>query len=334
MIDRTHDLPIARQAKVLSISRGCVYYKPRSTSAENLALMRRMDELHLEYPFAGSRMLRDFLNREGVEVGRRHVATLMKRMGIEAIYRKPNTSKPTPGNKIYPYLLRGLKVERPNQVWAMDITYIPMAHGFVYLAAVVDWFSRRVLSHRVSITMEPAFCVEALEEALAKQGTPDIFNTDQGSQFTSEAFTRVLIANNISISMDGKGAWRDNVFVERIWKSVKYEEVVCCERNRSHFERVRCFTGDEGRSLEVGLQEQASNRHELHWSRAIVVNVDGKGGAGLRQVRFKETNASEPLMTCRNVLNDVETGTRTSVPRIRVEGRLFTAQPASGMKAA
>jgi putative transposase len=151
MIDRAHDLPIVRQAKVLNISRGCVYYKPRSTSAENLALMRRMDELHLEYPFAGSRMLRDFLNRAGVEVGRRHVATLMKRMGIEAIYRKPNTSKPTPGNKIYPYLLRGLKVERPNQVWATDITYIPMARGFVYLVAVVDWFSRRVLSHLKAI---------------------------------------------------------------------------------------------------------------------------------------------------------------------------------------
>jgi len=334
MIDRTHDLPIARQAKALNISRGSVYYKPRPVSAEDLALMRRIDELHLEYPFAGSRMLRDFLNREGVEIGRRHVATLMKRMGVEAIYRRPNTSNPAPGNKIYPYLLRGLKVDHPNQVWAMDITYIPMASGFVYLAAVVDWFSRRVLSHRVSITMEADFCVEALEEALAKHGTPEIFNTDQGSQFTSEAFTGVLSANTIAISMDGKGAWRDNVFVERIWKSVKYEEVVCCERNRSHFERVRCFTGDEGRSLEVGLQEQASNRHELHWSRAIVVNVDGKGGAGLRQVRFKETNASEPLMTCRNVLNDVETGTRTSVPRIRVEGRLFTAQPASGMKAA
>ena len=187
--------------------------------------MRRIDELHLEYPFAGSRMLRDFLNREGVAVGRRHVATLMKRMGIEAIYRRPNTSKPAPGHKIYPYLLRGLKVDRPNQVWAMDITYIPMARGFVYLAAVVDWFSRRVLSHRVSITMEADFCVEALEEALAKYGKPEIFNTDQGSQFTSEAFTGVLIANNIAISMDGKGAWRDNVFVERLWKSVKYEEV-------------------------------------------------------------------------------------------------------------
>ena len=225
MIDRTHDLPIVRQAKVLNISRGCVYYKPRSVSAADLTLMRRIDELHLEYPFAGSRMLRDFLHREGVEVGRRHVGTLMKRMGIEAIHRKPNTSKPTPGNKIYPYLLRGLKVERPNQVWAMDVTYIAMARGFVYLAAVVDWCSRRVLSHRVSITMEAAFCVEALEEALARYGKPDIFNTDQGSQFTSEAFTGVLIANKIAISMDGKGAWRDNVFVERIWKSVKYEEV-------------------------------------------------------------------------------------------------------------
>jgi transposase InsO family protein len=209
-----------------------------------------------------------------------------------------------------------------------------MARGFVYLAAVVDWFSRRVLAHRVSITMQADFCVEALEEALAKHGKPSIFNTDQGSQFTSEVFTGVLIANKIAISMDGKGAWRDNVFVERIWKSVKYEEVVCCERNRSGFERVRCFTEDEGRSLEVGLQEQTSNRRELHWSRAIVVNVDGKGGAGLRQVRFKETNESQPLMTCRNILNDVETGTRTSVPRIEIEGNLSTAQSASGMKAA
>jgi putative transposase len=225
MIDRDHDLPIARQAKVLNISRGSVYYLPRPTSVEDLALMRRLDELHLDYPFAGSRMLRDLLHREGLAAGRRHVATLMKRMGIEAIYRRPNTSKPAPGHKIYPYLLRGLKVDRPNQVWAMDITYIPMARGFVYLAAVVDWFSRRVLSHRVSITMEADFCVEALEEALARHGKPGIFNTDQGSQFTSEAFTSVLIANKIAISMDGKGAWRDNVFVERIWKSVKYEEV-------------------------------------------------------------------------------------------------------------
>jgi putative transposase len=225
MIDRSHDLPLSRQAKVLSISRGSVYYKPRPVSAGDLAIMRRIDELHLDYPFAGSRMLRDMLCRKGIEIGRRHVATLMKRMGIEAIYRRPNTSKPAPGHKIYPYLLRSVVVERSNQVWAMDITYIPMACGFVYLAAVVDWFSRRVLAWRLSITMEVDFCVEALEEALAKHGRPEIFNTDQGSQFTSTDFTGVLIRNTVAISMDGKGAWRDNVFVERIWKSVKYEEV-------------------------------------------------------------------------------------------------------------
>jgi putative transposase len=225
MIDHNHKLSITRQAKALSISRGSVYYTPRPLPPADLALMRRIDELHLEYPFAGSRMLRDMVQREGFPVGRRHMSTLMKRMGVEAIYRRPNTSKPAPGHKIYPYLLRGLKVERPNQVWATDITYIPMARGFVYLVAVVDWFSRRVLSHRVSITMDADFCVEALQEALAKYGKPDIFNSDQGSQFTSSDFTGVLKAHEIDISMDGKGAWRDNVFVERIWKSVKYEEV-------------------------------------------------------------------------------------------------------------
>ncbi len=225
MIDRDHDLPVSRQAKVLNISRGSVYYQPRPVSAGDLKIMRRLDELHLEHPFMGARMLRDMLNREGVSIGRRHVATLMKRMGIEAIYRRPNTSKPAPGHKIYPYLLRKLKIEKPNHVWAMDITYIPMARGFVYLAAVVDWASRRVLSHRVSITMEADFCVEALEEALSKYGKPEIFNTDQGSQFTSIDFTRVLLDAKIAISMDGKGAWRDNVFVERLWRSVKYEEV-------------------------------------------------------------------------------------------------------------
>ena len=225
MIDRNHDLPIIKQAKALGISRGSVYYLPRPVSAAALAVMRRMDELHLEFPFAGSRMLRDLLNKEGVEIGRRHVATLMKRMGIEALYRKPNTSKPASGHKIYPYLLRGMTIDRPNQVWAMDLTYVPMARGFVYLAVVIDWFSRRVLAWRLSITMEAAFCVEALEEALARHGRPEIFNTDQGSQFTSEAFTGVLTRNGIAISMDGKGAWRDNVFVERLWRSIKYEEV-------------------------------------------------------------------------------------------------------------
>ncbi len=225
MIDHSHALPITKQAKALGISRGGVYYRQRLTPAADLAIMRRMDELHLEVPFAGSRMLRDLLNQEGIDIGRRHVSTLMKRMGIEALYRKPNTSKPAPGHKVYPYLLRGVTIDRPNQVWAMDITYVPMARGFVYLAAVVDWFSRRVLSWRVSITLEAAFCVEALEEALAQYGRPEIVNTDQGSQFTSQDFTSVLLKAGIAISMDGKGSWRDNVFVERLWRSVKYEEV-------------------------------------------------------------------------------------------------------------
>jgi putative transposase len=225
MIDPEHDLPIKQQAEALGISRGSVYYMPRPVSDADLMLMRRLDELHLEYPFAGSRMLRDMLFQQGLEVGRRHVKTLMRKMSIEAIYRRPNTSKPALGHRIYPYLLRGLAITRPNQVWAMDITYIPMARGFVYLAAVVDWFSRRVLAWKLSITMETSFCVEALEEALSKNEKPDIFNTDQGSQFTSEVFTGRLKENGIAISMDGRGRWRDNVFVERIWKSIKYEEV-------------------------------------------------------------------------------------------------------------
>jgi putative transposase len=225
MIDPEHDLPITQQAEALGISRSTVYYQSRPVSAEDLWLMRQINELHLNYPFAGSRMLRDLLGHQGLEVGRRHLRTLMRRMGIEAIYRRPNTSKPAPGHRIYPYLLRGLAITRPNQVWAMDITYIPMARGFVYLAAVVDWFSRRVLAWKLSITMEASFCIEALEEALSRNEKPEIFNTDQGSQFTSEAFTGRLKQEGIKISMDGKGRWRDNVFVERIWKSIKYEEV-------------------------------------------------------------------------------------------------------------
>ncbi len=225
MIDRKHRLPVGRQAGLLGISRGSVYYLPRPTPDADLALMRRMDELHLDYPFAGSRMLQALLKRDGFEVGRLHVATLMKTMGIEAIYRRPNTSKPAPGHKIFPYLLRKVPVTEPNQVWAMDITYVPMARGFVYLAAVVDWFSRRVLAWRLSISMDASFCIEAVEEALARHGRPAIFNTDQGSQFTSMAFTGVLKTAGIAISMDGRGAWRDNVFVERLWRTIKYEEV-------------------------------------------------------------------------------------------------------------
>jgi len=225
MIDREHDLPLVRQAELLELSRSSIYYEPRPVPPAELAIMRQIDELHLNYPFAGSRMLRDLLRADGVAIGRERVATLMCRMGIEAIYRRPNTSKPAAGHKIYPYLLRGLKIGRPNQVWAMDITYIPMARGFVYLAAVVDWFTRRVLSWRLSITMEVGFCIEAVEEALGKYGKPEVFNTDQGSQFTSAAFTGLLQENGIGISMDGRGSWRDNVFVERLWRSVKYEEV-------------------------------------------------------------------------------------------------------------
>jgi len=225
MIDRTHRLPIARQAESLGISRGSVYYLPRPVSDRDLVLMRRIDELHLELPFAGARMLRDLLRQEGHRVGRKHVSTLMKRMGIEALYRRPNTSRKHPQHPVYPYLLRHLPVTRVNQVWAMDITYIPMARGYVYLAAVVDWYSRRVLAWRVSISMDVEFCLAAVEDAIGRYGSPEIFNTDQGSQFTSQAFTGLLKHHSIRISMDGKGCWRDNVFVERLWKSVKYEEV-------------------------------------------------------------------------------------------------------------
>ena len=225
MIDPEHKLPVCRQAEELGVSRSTVYYHPRPLAEADLMLMRRIDELHLNYPFAGSRMLRDMLSQQGLEVSRRHVRTLMRRMGIEALYRKPNTSKPAPGHKIYPYLLRGLAITRPNQAWAMDISYIPMARGFVYLAAVIDWFSRRVLSWRLSITMDTSFCIEALDEALRLHGKPEIFNNDQGSQFTSEAFTVRLKEESIQISMDGRGRWANNVFVERLWRSLKYEHV-------------------------------------------------------------------------------------------------------------
>ena len=225
MMDRQHDLSLTRQSSLLGIGRGSYYYQPRPTSKTDLDLMRRMDELHMDFPFAGSRMLKELLRQEGFTVGRLHVATLMKTTGIEAIYRRPNTSKPHPEHKIYPYLLRNMTVTRPNQVWAMDITYVPMRRGFVYLAAVIDWFTRKVLAWRVSITLETAFCIEAVEDAMARNGKPEICNTDQGSQFTSIDFIKLLKDAEISISMDGKGAWRDNVFIERFWRSIKYEEI-------------------------------------------------------------------------------------------------------------
>ena len=225
MIDREHKLPVVRQCEILELARSTAYYTPKPTSAEDLALMRRMDELHLDFPFAGSRMLRDLLRNEGRPVGRKRVRRLMRQMGLEALYRKPNTSRRHAAHPVYPYLLRNLRIERPNHVWATDITYIPMRRGFVYLVAIVDWYSRRVLAWRLSNTLTTDFCIEALQEAIARYGAPEIFNTDQGSQFTSAEFTGVLKANGICISMDGKGCWRDNVFVERLWRTIKYDEV-------------------------------------------------------------------------------------------------------------
>ena len=225
MIDRDHDLSITRQAKLLDISRGSVYYLALPVSDADLALMRKIDELHLQHPFMGARMLRDQLARQGIHAGRRHIRTLMLRMGIEALAPQPGTSKRAPGHKIYPYLLRNLAVTRANQVWALDTTYIPMARGFVYLIAVVDVASRKVLAHRVAITLEAVHAREVIEQAFARYGTPEIVNTDQGSQFTAEEFTDVVLARGCKLSMDGRGAWRDNVFVERLWRSVKYESV-------------------------------------------------------------------------------------------------------------
>jgi putative transposase len=225
MIDRDHKLTITRQAELLQVSRGTVYYLPRPVSDADLALMLRIDKLHLAHPFMGARMLRDQLAAQGIHVGRRHIRTLMIRMDIEALAPQPGTSKKKPGNKIYPYLLRNLAITRANQVWALDTTYIPMARGFVYLTAVVDVASRRVLTHKVAVTLAACHAKEIIEEAFARYGRPDIVNTDQGSQFTADDFTKAVLDKGCQLSMDGRGAWRDNVFVERVWRSVKYERV-------------------------------------------------------------------------------------------------------------
>jgi putative transposase len=218
-------LPVVAQCRLLKVARSTLYYRPVPVSADDLAVMRRIDELHLAWPFYGSRRMAAVLRREGWAVNRKRAKRLMRVMAIEAIYQKPNTSKGHPGHKVYPYLLRGLTVDRPHQVWCADITYIPMAKGFVYLVAVMDWFSRRVLSWRLSITMETDFCVEALREATETYGPPEIFNTDQGVQFTSAAFVDELASRGVRISMDGKGRYLDNIFIERLWRSLKYEDV-------------------------------------------------------------------------------------------------------------
>ena len=225
MINKEDKLPVTRQCEILELSRSGIYYKPVPLSAMDVELMRQIDEIHLLCPFYGSRNIRNELWGKGYKIGRDRVRRLMRRMGIEALYVKPRLSIPHSGHIKYPYLLRGLEITKANHVWATDITYIPMARGFCYLVAIMDWSSRKVLAWRLSNTLDSAFCVDALEEAIAKFGCPDIFNTDQGSQFTAEVFTNVLRANNIAISMDGKGRWMDNVFIERLWKSVKYEDI-------------------------------------------------------------------------------------------------------------
>ncbi len=225
MIDREHALPVTKQCRILELSRSSFYYVHAPVSNKDRELMRLIDEIHLEEPYLGSRGIKSVLKRKGYKVGRIHVRTLMRKTGIEAIYKKPRLSRPHPEHKIYPYLLRGLDITEANKVWCSDITYIPMAKGFCYLVAVMDRASRKVLCWRLSNTLDPSFCIEALEEALMKYGKPDIFNTDQGSQFTSDDFTDILKNNNIRISMDGRGRWRDNIFIERLWKTVKYQEV-------------------------------------------------------------------------------------------------------------
>ena len=225
MIDKEHPLSITQQCHILQLSRSSVYYEPVPVSDEDRELMRMIDEIHLDEPYLGSRGMKSALRMKGHRIGRIHVRTLMRKMGIEAIYQKPRLSKPHPSHTIYPYLLRGLDITEANQVWCSDITYIPMARGFCYLVAVMDWASRKVLSWRLSNTLDPSFCIEALEEAIARYGRPQIFNTDQGSQFTADAFTRIVQDHHIRISMDGRGSWKDNRMIERLWKTVKYQEV-------------------------------------------------------------------------------------------------------------
>ena len=242
MIDREEPkLSLVRQCALLGISRSSLYYPPTEAGAEDLELMALIDQQYLKTPFYGSRRMTAWLRNHGHEVNRKRVRRLMQLIGLEAIYRRPNTSKPNPGHKVYPYLLRGLEINRVNQVWATDITYIPMARGFLYLMAIMDWHSRYVLAWRLSNTLEVDFCVAALEEALSK-GRPQIFNTDQGSQFTSEAFTGLLEQHGVRVSMDGKGRYTDNLFIERLWRSLKYEEVY-----------LKAYTG--GRDARIGIGE-------------------------------------------------------------------------------
>jgi putative transposase len=267
MIDRAHEVSVSRQCSILEICRSSFYYQAVPMSQRDVDLMRVIDEVHLKYPFYGSRKVRDELRDRGYSVGRGHVRTLMRKMDIHALYQKPRLSEPHSGHKVYPYLLRGLEITRANHVWVTDICYLPMARGFCYLVAIMDWASRRVLAWRLSNTLDPSFCTEALEEALHRYGTPEIFNTDQGSQFTSEAFTGILTRHGIRISMDGKGRWMDNVFIERLWKSVKYEDLYLKAYNS--IAEVRCglsayFEFYNQRRRHQGLDNRIPD--EVYWS--------------------------------------------------------------------
>jgi putative transposase len=256
MLDSKHPgLSLTRQCNLLDINRSSVYYKPRPIRAEDLKIMKLIDEQYMKRPVCGSRSMRDHLEKQGYKVNRKRVQRLMRLMGLEAIYPKPKTSKPHPGHRIYPYLLKGLDINRPDMVWATDITYIPLRRGFMYLVAAMDWHSRKVLSWRVSNTLDSEFCVSALEEAIARYGRPEIFNTDQGSQFTSEAFTNVLKSNGIKISMDGRGRCMDNIFIERLWWTVKY-----------HYLNLHSF--ENGLELRKGLRSwfEYYNRERTHQS--------------------------------------------------------------------
>jgi putative transposase len=267
MIVKEHSLPITRQCRILNLSRSGIYYLPHPVSDKDRDLMQLIDEIHMNYPFMGVRSIRNELKDTGHKVGRSHIRTLMRKMGIEALYQKPCLSKPHPGHTIYPYLLRGLTIAEANHVWCADITYIPMARGFCYLVAVMDWASRRVLSFRLSNTLDTSFCIDALEEAISLYGTPRIFNTDQGSQFTSDAFTGILRKHDIQISMDGRGRWMDNVFIERLWKSVKYEDVYLKAYDSiatARKELANWFTRYNMRRRHQGLDEKTPD--EVYWS--------------------------------------------------------------------
>jgi putative transposase len=333
MVERPgKDLSVRRQCTLLNLARSGVYRPKPVPAADDLAVMRRIDELHLELPFYGSRRMMFELNKEGRGVNRKRVRRLMRVMGIEALVPRPGTSKAAPGHRIYPYLLRGLAITEPNHAWASDITYIPMAHGFLYLVAIIDWASRAVLAWRLSNTIDSGFCVEALEEALARHGKPRIFNTDQGAQFTSAAFTGKLEAAGVAISMDGRGRFMDNIFIERLWRSIKYEEVVCCGN------LLRSGAGQLYRRWRKVLRRRSAGAVFKPPQAARVKSSRGercwKRRGSPRQVCLMKTNVSEPLMTCRNLNSDVETRIWTSILRTRVGRCLLIAQPASGMKAA